>query len=230
MNSFYDWDWAAGERHFRTAIELDPYLGIAQAWFAHALSARGRRSESLAVITKALDSEPASPAVDVVVVQTLLQLGLYKEAIEACKKALDFDCNSAIVLWALGLAYVLAGTLEQGIASLRRSIAHMPEPKVPVTPVLTWLGYAYALAGDKQRAGQIVMKLQQSKGRQYVSPCDFALIHFGLGQKDEGFQKLEEAWQDRSFWLGFFAPLTFRLANAETDPRAIDLLHRMDLC
>ncbi len=103
MKSFYDWDWQTGEQHFRKAIELDAGLGTAQAWFAHALSARNRNDEAGAVLAKALENEPASPAVHVVAAQTLLQVGRRKEALEVCLKAFDLDPHLAIVSWALGL-------------------------------------------------------------------------------------------------------------------------------
>jgi TolB-like protein len=228
VNSFYDWDWAAGEFRFRRAIDLDPHLGIAQAWFAHSLSSRGRNGEAAAVLTKALDSEPSSPTLHVVAAQTLLQLGLYQDAFGVCRKALDFDSSSAIVLWVLGLAHAVVGNYKEAIAFLRRCIAHMPATKVPATPAIAWLGYAYARSGDKRRAQDTLAKLQQSKEKQYVSPYNLALIHFGLDEKDEG-RHLERAWQDHSFWLAFFAPLTIRLADAEGDARMTDLLHRMNL-
>ena len=87
VKSFYDWDWQTGEQHFRRAIELDAGLGTAQAWFAHALSARNRNDEAGAVLAKALENEPASPVVHVVAVQTLLQVGSGKEALEVCRKS-----------------------------------------------------------------------------------------------------------------------------------------------
>jgi len=100
---------------------------------------------------------------------------------------------------------------------------------VPVTPVLTWLGYAYARGGYRQKAQEILAKLQRNTQQRYVSPYNLALIYFGLGEKDQGFKHLEGAWHDRSFWLAFFAPLTAKLADAEGDPRSFELLHRMNL-
>ncbi|MDQ2841918.1 MAG: winged helix-turn-helix domain-containing protein [Acidobacteriota bacterium] len=117
VNSFYDWDWTAGEHHFRKAMDLDPHLGTAQAWFAHALSSRGRNEEALGVLTRALESEPASSTVHAIVAQTLVQLGLGQDAIGVCRKALDLDPTSALALWALGFAYANLGGYAQAITS-----------------------------------------------------------------------------------------------------------------
>ena len=39
--SHYDWDWATAEREFRRAIELNPNLALAHAWYANYLVSRG---------------------------------------------------------------------------------------------------------------------------------------------------------------------------------------------
>lgn len=230
VKSFHDWDWQTGEQHFRRAIELDAGLGTAQAWFAHALSARNRNDEAGAVLAQALENEPASPAVHVVAVQTLLQIGRRKEALELCRKAFDLDPHLAVVSWALGLVYVEAGDYGKAIAAFRHALqVRVPSSKIPVTSALAWLGYAYGRSGITQRAEQTLEKLIEEKGKRYVSPYSLALVNFGLGNKEQGFQMLEEAWKDHSFWLSFFAPLTIRLFAAEGDPRSLDLLRRMNL-
>ena len=37
--------------------------------------------------------------------------------------------------------------------------------------------------------------------KRYVSPCEFALIHFALARNEEGFRWLSKASQDRCFEL-----------------------------
>ncbi len=230
VKSFYDWDWQAGEQHFRRAIELDPGLGTTQAWFAHALSARNRNDEASAVLAKALENEPASPALYVVAVQTLLQVGHRKEALEVCRKAFDLDPHLAVVSWALGLVYVEAGDYGKAIAAFRHALqVRIPSSKIPVTSALAWLGHAYGRSGITQRAEQTLEDLNQEKGKRYVSPYSLALVEFGLGNKEQGFKMLQEAWEDHSFWLAFFAPLTIKLFACEDDPRSLDLLRRMNL-
>lgn len=230
VKSFYDWDWQAGERHFRRAIELDAGLGTVQAWFAHALSVRNRNHEAGAVLTEALRNEPASPTVHVVAAQTLLQLGRHKEAVEVCSNAFDLDPTLAIVSWALGLIYLERGDYAHAIAAFRRALeVRIPSSKIPVTSVLGWLGYSYGRGGFIQKAEETLKKLEGQKSKRYVSSYGLALVEFGLGHKERGFQLLEDAWEDHSFWLAFFAPLTIRIFAAESDPRSLDLLRRMNL-
>ena len=39
------------------------------------------------------------------------------------------------------------------------------------------------------------------RGRAYVSPFEFALIHIGLGQREPVFEALEQAYRERSDML-----------------------------
>ena len=45
---YYDRDWAAAEREYRRAIELNPNYSIAHSWYAIALMSSGRFDEALA--------------------------------------------------------------------------------------------------------------------------------------------------------------------------------------
>jgi Flp pilus assembly protein TadD len=123
-----------------------------------------------------------------------------------------------------------SGNYAQAIASFRRALqTRIPASKIPATAVLGWLGYSYARGGFRQKAQGVLAKLQEESGKRYVPPCNLALVHFGLKDREQGWRLLEEAWQDHSFWLAFLAPLTLRLIEAECDPRSLHLLRRMNL-
>jgi hypothetical protein len=61
------------------------------------------------------------------------------------------------------------------------------------------LGRAYAPAGDKTKALQILDELKALSQRRYVSPFDIAVVHVGLGDQTSAFQFFEEAYQQRVF-------------------------------
>ncbi|MDQ2841917.1 MAG: hypothetical protein M3Y72_12945 [Acidobacteriota bacterium] len=111
----------------------------------------------------------------------------------------------------------------------KHALSHRPDTKIPSAPALAWLGFAYGHIGHRENAKEILIKLEQASAKKYVSPYALALVHFGLEEQAQGFQLLEEAAQDRSFWLAFFAPLTMRLAGAEYGSRSLELLQRMNL-
>ena len=90
------------------------------------------------------------------------------------------------------------------------------------------LGYAYGVTGDRAKAQQVLQKLKKMAQSRYVSPADLAIVEFGLGNKDQGFARLEEAYQDHS---GFLVTLRTEplLDPWRSDPRFVDLLRRVKL-
>ncbi|HEX5438343.1 MAG TPA: protein kinase, partial [Gemmatimonadaceae bacterium] len=59
----YDWDWAAAEREYRRAIELDPRYAPGHQWYALLLASQGRADESVAEANRALELDTASVSV-----------------------------------------------------------------------------------------------------------------------------------------------------------------------
>jgi hypothetical protein len=63
------------------------------------------------------------------------------------------------------------------------------------------LGRTFALSGRRKQALAMLGKLETFARRRYVSPMEFAWIHFALNQIDQGFRWLTKASEDRAFEL-----------------------------
>lgn len=87
------------------------------------------------------------------------------------------------------------------------------------------LGFAYAAAGRTQQARKMLRNLAVMSSQQYVSPCDYALIYVGLGDKDKAFTWLEKAYREGAVMAGAFVDP--RWDAIRNDPRYQDLKRRM---
>jgi serine/threonine-protein kinase len=63
------------------------------------------------------------------------------------------------------------------------------------------LGRTFALAGRRKQALEVLQKLEAFAKERYVSPLEFAWIHFALGDLNVGFKWLAKASDDRAFDL-----------------------------
>ncbi len=218
----YDWDVACAERLYRRAIELDPNYAVAHMWYAECLAALHRHSEAIAEFQRALELDPLS----LIINAALGRHGYffarrYDEAIEQLRKTIEMDPHFWVAHHFLGGVYAVAGPLEEAIASFTRAKSLEPNPEA-----IACLGYAYGRFGRRSEAMQALEELTDLAKKQYVSPVPFVLLYVGLGQKDEAFAWLEEAFEQRSQWLSeinadpAFDPL-------RSDPRFADLLRRI---
>src|SRR4030095_5914043 len=106
VSYFYDRDWAAAEREFKRAIELNPNYAVAHHWYAIFLSTLpGRIAESLAEIRRALELDPTSLIINAWYGRILGVAGQLDQAIEQCKKTVELDPNFNLGHYRLGQAY-----------------------------------------------------------------------------------------------------------------------------
>ena len=122
----------------------------------------------------------------------------------------------------LGRAFEQKGQLAEAIAEYEK--ARQIDPKTP--EILMDLGRAYAVAGKRAEAERILAELKARTKTGYVSPFHIAMVYIGLGEKDQAFAALEEAYQARS-WYMTWLKVAPEFDSLRTDPRFVDLLGRM---
>jgi hypothetical protein len=100
--------------------------------------------------------------------------------------------------------------------------------------ILALLGHAYAASGKTAEARQVLSDLhdlsesQDAESRRYVSPYTVAAIHTALGDKDQAFKWLEQAYEERDVWL-MNLKVDPVFAKLRSDKRFQDLLTRTGL-
>jgi tetratricopeptide (TPR) repeat protein len=93
---------------------------------------------------------------------------------------------------------------------------------------LGYLGYAYGMAGQRDKALEILGTLQDRGKQQYVAPYVFAPLYVGLDDNDKAIEALwrdyeEHAGSHEMLWLKVF-PVFDPLHSY---PRFIDLLRKI---
>jgi len=93
---------------------------------------------------------------------------------------------------------------------------------------LGFMGYAHALAGQRDEAETLLNILQDISLRKYVSPYSMLVIHLALGRHDEAFALLEQLYEERNDWL-VWLKVSPELKNLRPDPRFKNMLRRVGL-
>ena len=220
----FDHDWAAAEREYRRAIELDPAYATAHHWYGGFLSGMGRHKEALEQALAARDLDPLSP-----IIQTWVGLRYYfsgksEEAIAEYRKALELERDFAPAHWHLGWAYEQAGRFAEGVAEAKQALALDGGNLV----YLASLGHAYARSGMKREARATLARLVEASAHQHVSAYHVAVIHLALGDTTVGLDWLERAYDEQSPWIGYLR-VDPRVDPARPNPRFQNLLRKAQL-
>jgi Flp pilus assembly protein TadD len=124
-----------------------------------------------------------------------------------------------------GDAEVQKGNLVEAIRELQEAVT-LSEGRNART--VAHLAYAYALAGRRNDAQNLLAKLLEMSKQRYIHPVLVARVYAGLGQKQDAFEWLEKAYQvhGRDLLELKYDP---RFGSLRSDPRFNDLLRRIGL-
>jgi serine/threonine protein kinase/tetratricopeptide (TPR) repeat protein len=221
----YTWEWSGAEKGFQRAIALKPNHAIAHQWYGYALWRTGKFEESIAEHKRALELDPLSLAVNRNLGLALLIARHYDPAISQLRKTLEMDPGFVLARDYLGIAYAKKGMYKEAVTECEKAAAI-----VSATPyALSALGYVYAVSGKKAEAQSVLGRLKGLSQQRYVSSRFAAGICAGLGEKDETFDLLRAAYEDRSLQIGPGIIADPALDSVRSDPRFRDLLRQTGL-
>jgi tetratricopeptide (TPR) repeat protein len=223
IHFLWDWDWAGAEREFRRAMELGP--PSTDTWIPYAvyLSAIGKHDEAIAVMREARTLDPVSQPANTMLGAVYYWAHRFDEAIDQFQKTLTLHPESSFAHFVLGLCYDRKGmypeAMEEYLKSKRLGGAAAEE--------LTTLRGVFVKSGRKGWLREELKSNIASSTGHYVHPYWIAELYARLDEKDQAFQWLEKAYQERSHQLALIntEPMVDGL---HSDPRFQDLLRRMN--
>ena len=222
--TYYEYDRVAGEKEIRRAIELDPNYATAHQWLGgDVLYPTKRFDEALASLKRAEELDPLSPIIGTNLGDVLLYARRYDEAIAQYKRVLSLDPNFGYAFWGLGLAYWQKGMKPEAIAEMRKYIELSGSSLGKGD-----LGFFLAKFGQRDEAIRLLGELKQASSRRYVRGSSIALIHLGLGEKEEALDWLEKEIDERGASPGSYAVMP-ELDELRAEPRFKAMLKRLNL-
>jgi tetratricopeptide (TPR) repeat protein len=217
------YDWRSGLKEFDRALELNPNLAFAYELQAWTLNGLGRFDEAIAKDRKAIELDPLNPFFQMALSFFLYWACQYDDAIAQAGKTLEMDPNSAISHVLLGLSFLKKGDTVSAIAELQKAKA--PNPGAWYQG---YLGYVYAISGDRAKAEHALREFKDLAKHQYVSPTAFATIYLGLAEKQRCLDWLETCYeqQDSACW---YLKIDQIYDNIRGEPRFQALVEKVGL-
>jgi TolB-like protein/tetratricopeptide (TPR) repeat protein len=217
------WHWADAETEYRRALELNPNDADAHAGLALWLLCRGRTDEAVAWAQRGRELDPLAVS-GASIAWILFQSHRYQDAIRELRSALAVQPDDASALLYLGFTLVANNQAGDAIPVLEKAIS-LSNGSPAATGVLI---RAYSHNGRRTDALRLLAELQKRKKAGYVPAAAFVNAYLGLGDNEQAFVWLEQAFKEQSNILQvikvhpFFDPL-------RADPRFADLARRVEL-
>lgn len=215
--SDFDYEYSAGEREFKRAIELSASSSYAHQGYADLLNGVGRSDDAISEIKLARQLDPVSFYISRDVGRILYDARRYDEALEALRQAADLNPASGVVYNWMSWIYDKKGMAAQSVEmDLKNEANRGASPEV-----LQQLREAYRASGER---GYVKKHVDLIKG----DPYERALYAARLGETEKAFQFLRQACEEHSGWLDMLK-VDPELDNLRPDPRFRELVHRINL-
>lgn len=211
-----NWDWATAATEFNRALKLNPSLAPVHERYAVYLERTGNMSESIAEARRGLELDPLSARSFSNAAFTYYFSRQYDAALVADQKSPLHQSNSFL----LGDVFVEKGMYKDAINEFLK-LGDSPHK-------LGHLGNAYARAGQVREARKTLAELIGYVSKHEIGRYEIALVYAGLGDKNEAFAWLEEAYKTHSEGLTNLK-IDPCLDPLRSDPRFDDLVHRVGL-
>ncbi|MGH9486844.1 MAG: protein kinase domain-containing protein [Terriglobales bacterium] len=180
--------WQQALEEVGRALELENRSGMNHYLYANLLMSLGRLEEAYEHGRLAAQYEPMEPLARYLELCTLWCLRRDAEMLARCEQAAAAGLQHFYLDGTYGTALVGAGRAKEGVAALERSFAAGPTSWG--TACLVW---AYAAAGDFQRAGAAgQVAIQPQEGR-LPDAAALALVHHTLGDTEAALAALDSA-------------------------------------
>jgi len=221
---YYEWDCSGAEVALRRALELNPNYAWGHAFLSEWLLMMGRHEEAITEAQRGIELDPLSATLVFKLGQEFCYRRDYDRAMEQLQIALELEPN---FVWAhVYLAQVCAwkGRYEESLAACEKAASLFGGNAYS----RALRGLILAMAGRIDEAKTILNDVKKQPELDSMALISLADIYSVLGEKDEAFELLERAYQERvslMIFLGVYP--TF--GNIRSDPRFADLLRRMGL-
>jgi TolB-like protein/DNA-binding winged helix-turn-helix (wHTH) protein/Tfp pilus assembly protein PilF len=217
------WQWAQAEVEYRRALELNPNDANAHEGLAGWLLCMGRTEEALEWARRGRELDPIEVGGTEIAVM-LSEARRYDEAIRELRVLEAAQPDEPEVLWDLGIVLIDNNQPEDAIPVLEKALsASNRSPGVMGT-----LASAYARAGRRDDALRLIAELKKRRKAGYVPAKAFVEAYLGLGENDQAFDWLEQAYKEHSNILELIK-VDPELDPLRGDPRFAELVRRVGL-
>ncbi len=189
----HEWDWEGLNEEFQRVVQMNPSRAIVYPWYSEYLVVTGQPEIGVAVAKEAERLDPLSPVMNTSVVTAFYFARNFQAALDQINKGIEIDSQHFLPHFRLGQVYIAMKKFDAAIKAMKKAVQLSSRS----TETVAGLAQAYASAGRKSDAGKLLVELHQKNSKKYVSPYLMSKIFACMGNRDQVFASLHQAYEVR---------------------------------
>ncbi len=224
MKMYCEWDLTGAENSYRKALEINPKIAELHEQYAYCLGLSGDYTSAIKYATSAISLDPFSLMNNFHLGSIYWMAGEHEKGIEQGKKLIELEPR----FWG-GHCVVGANLL-----ALKRFSEAMPELELAVKRNysvfnLYYWGIGLALTGDKEKAREVLEKMEILRSTQSMGNFEIGFVYAALNESDTAFRYFEKAVSNHEGNVLFFKYNIKYHTKLEQDPRTKRLMQKVGL-
>ncbi|HAQ17704.1 MAG TPA: AraC family transcriptional regulator [Prolixibacteraceae bacterium] len=224
MKMYCDWDLTGAEISYKRALELNPKIAELHEQYGYCLGLSGNFQEAIKFATSAISLDPFSLMNNFHLGSIYWMAGEHEKGIEQGKKLIELEPR----FWG-GHCVVGANLL-----ALKRYQEALPELELAVKRNysvfnLYYWGVGLALSGEKEKAIEILEKMEILRSTQSMGNFEIGFVYAALGEPETAFRYFEKAVKNHEGNVLFFKYNIWYYTELEQDPRTKKMFQKTGL-
>jgi serine/threonine-protein kinase len=190
----FDWDWAAAEREYRLALEINPSLPAAQLGYATYLATLGRFDDAISRVQQAYLFDPLAVGSRNEALWIYYYSGRMNDTVEQARKTIELEPAAGLPQAMLALAHAHLGQRAEAL----RASDHALRLSTNSPTIMTTTASALARIGQRTEARELLRRALALAKDRYVCQFIVAAAHMDLADPEQAYASLHEAYLQRS--------------------------------
>jgi serine/threonine protein kinase/Tfp pilus assembly protein PilF len=187
--AWVEWNWDGAMQSFRRAVELNPNLAEARAYFSHLLFTLKHSDEGMEQIEDARKLDPFNSLIQGLYAMDLMYVRRYDEAIHLLRKTLEVNPGDPIVLSTIRSAYHQKKMYDEALAAWRLSYEAKGDREA-----IQVLNRGRAEGGYSRALQSLAEMLIERSKTSFVTPWQIATLYTRAGMKDKALDWFDQAY------------------------------------
>ena len=224
MKFWYEWDCKDALSIYQKAIEINPNMAEAHAWYAHCLNAIGQHTKGFEHTVIAYNLDPFSLINDFYVGWGYLHAGHYEKAQELGKRMIELEPTFYSGHTILGNSLMIQKKYKEAQAPLEMAV------KLNYSFLtLSSVGILNGITGNETKARQILEEIEVLSKTQPLSNYDKGFVHIFIGEYELAAKHFEKGIELRQGLMIVAKDYLHLLDKKQYVPQIEEVLKKLDV-